>query len=104
MTPRVSAIWSWRLGPGGARGGAEQKDLPIAGSPGSLTAFRYCDYDVPFWARKNTRPGRFHALGDPPTQYWALCPEAAWAKLIRHEDLRSEAELDLVRMPIWVAR
>jgi RES domain-containing protein len=83
---------------------SEQTLLPIAGSPGSLTAFRYCDYDVPFWVRRNTRPGRFHELGDAPTQYWALCPEAAWAELIRHEDLHSEADLDLVRMPIWVAR
>lgn len=69
-----------------------------------LVAFRYSSYDVPFWVRPNTRPGRWHVVGDPPTQYWSLTPEAAWAEHIRFEELRSEAELDEVRMPIWVCR
>ncbi len=82
---------------------SEQTALPVSGT-GSLTAFRYCSYDVPFWARNNTLEGRWHRLGDPPTQYWALCPEAAWAELIRHENLLREGDLDQVRMPFWVAR
>lgn len=81
----------------------DQTALPIS-TPGSLTAFRYCSYDVPFWARGNTRPGRWHRVGDPPTQYWALCPESAWAELIRAEQLESEEDLNLVRMPLWVCR
>lgn len=67
-------------------------------------AFRWTTYDVPFWARGNSRPGRWHRVGDLPTQYWSLTPEAAWAELIRHEGLYEEAELDLVRMPLWVCR
>jgi hypothetical protein len=59
---------------------------------------------VPFWARSNTRDGRWHRAGDPPTQYWSLCPEAAWAELIRAEQLVADAELDEVRMPLWVCR
>jgi hypothetical protein len=59
---------------------------------------------VPFWARENSRPGRWHQLGDEPTQYWSLTPEAAWAELIHHEHIRSESELDLVRMPFWACR
>lgn len=82
---------------------SEQTALAIS-SPGSLTAFRWCSYDVPFWARNNTRDGRWNRAGDPPTQYWSLCPEAAWAELIRAEDLHSEQELDHVRMPLWVCR
>lgn len=67
-------------------------------------AFRYCSYDVPFWVRPNTRPGRWHVVGDGPTQYWSLTPEGAWAELIRCEGLTTEAELDDVRIAIWVCR
>lgn len=84
----------------------EQAVLPllaVAGS-GSLTLFRYSTYDVPFWARPNTRSGRWHWIGDPPTQYWSMSPDAAWAELIRAESLRTEGDLDLLRMPLWVAR
>jgi RES domain-containing protein len=72
--------------------------------PDELVAFRYCDYDVPFWASANTRPGRWNTARSEPTQYWSLSPEGAWAELIRYEGLTTEAELDLVRMPIWVCR
>lgn len=75
--------------------------LPEA--PPGLTAFRWSTYDVPFWSRPNSRDGRWNrADGVSITQYWSLTPEAAWAELIRHEGLVTEAELDLVRMPIWV--
>ncbi len=59
---------------------------------------------MPFWARSNTRDGRWNYGGVDSTQYWSLTPEAAWAELIRHEDLQSEEDLDLVRMPFWVCR
>jgi RES domain-containing protein len=80
-----------------------QTALPIS-APGIFAAFRYCSYDVPFWARPNTRAGRWNRENDPPTQYWALTPDAAWAELIRAEDLKTEEDLDLVRMPLWVCR
>lgn len=67
-------------------------------------AFRYSDYDVPFWARANTRPARWHRVGDGPTQYLSLSSDGAWADLIRREGLASEAEVALIRMPLWVAR
>ena len=82
---------------------SEQVALPVS-EPGSVTIFRYTDYDVPFWARPNTRPGRWHEVGDAPTQYWSMTPDAAWAELIRAKDLYTEQELDLVRMPLWVCR
>jgi RES domain-containing protein len=85
---------------------SEQTELGLGQvvTPGRITLFRYSDYDVPFWSRQNSRPGRWHRRGDPPTQYWSMTPDAAWAELIRAENLRSEAELDLVRMPIWACR
>jgi hypothetical protein len=76
--------------------------LPAIG--GELTAFRWSSYDVPFRSRSNTRDGRWNYAGVESTQYWSLTPEASWAELIRHENLRHEAELDLVRMPFWVCR
>lgn len=66
-------------------------------------AFRYSNYDAPFWVRPNTDPGRWHRAGDGPTQYLSTTVEGAWAELIRAERLRSEAEVALLRMPMWVA-
>lgn len=82
---------------------SEQTALALS-APGSLTLFRYTDYDVPFWARPNSRPGRWNEAGDPPTQYWCMTPDGAWAELIRAKELTTEDELDMVRMPLWVCR
>lgn len=78
--------------------------LPAVATAGSITLFRWATYDVPFWARNNSRAGRWHVVGDPPTQYWSMTPEAVWAELIRAENLTTEDELDLVRIPLWVCR
>jgi RES domain-containing protein len=66
-------------------------------------AFRYSNYDTPFWVRPNSEPGRWHRINDGPTQYLSTSVEGAWAELIRAEGLRTESEVALVRMPIWVA-
>lgn len=65
--------------------------------------FRWTDYDTPFWARPNTRDGRWNSAREEPTQYWSLLPDAAWADLIRQEHLATEEEVGLVRIPVWVA-
>lgn len=65
------------------------------------TFFRYSSYDVPFWVRDNTTDERWHKGGDGPTQYLSATSEGAWAELVRNENLRSEADLKLVRMPLW---
>lgn len=66
-------------------------------------AFRYSNYDTPFRVRPNSEVGRWHEIGDGPTQYLSTTVEGAWAELIRAEGLRSEAEVSLIRMPMWVA-
>jgi len=66
-------------------------------------AFRYSNYDTPFWVRPNSEPGRWHRSGDGPTQYLSTTVEGAWSELIRAEGLRSDIEVSLVRMPMWVA-
>lgn len=83
---------------------SESLPLPLLEPPAEVIAFRWCTYDVPFWVRENRRAGRWNLDGDASTQYWSLSPEAAWAELIRHENLRSEEDLDLVRVPFWVCR
>jgi RES domain-containing protein len=65
--------------------------------------YRYSSYDVPFWVRPNTTDERWHKSGDGPTQYLSATPDGAWAELIRNENLRSEADLQLVQMPLWQA-
>lgn len=67
-------------------------------------AFRYSDYDSPVWARANTQDGRWHLARRTPTQYFGVTPDACWADLIRHENLRTEHELVMVRMPLWVLK
>jgi RES domain-containing protein len=76
-------------------------DLPLTSV--SEVVYRYSNYDTPFWVRPNTRSGRWHRAGDGPTQYLSLSTEGAWAELIRSEELRTEKELELVRMPLWQA-
>ncbi len=67
-------------------------------------AFRYSNYDTPFWVRPNTMPGRWHNAGDGPTQYLSMSTDGAWAELIRNENLRSEEDASLVHMTMWQAR
>ncbi len=66
-------------------------------------AFRYSNYDTPFWVRPNSEPGRWHLVGDEPTQYLSTTVEGAWAELIRAAEISSEPEVAMVRMPIWAA-
>ncbi|HEX2393171.1 MAG TPA: RES family NAD+ phosphorylase [Solirubrobacterales bacterium] len=65
------------------------------------TFFRYSSYDVPFWVRSNTTDERWHSAGEGSTQYLSATPDGAWAELIRNENLRSEADLAMVAMPLW---
>jgi len=67
-------------------------------------AFRYTNYDTPFWARPNSEPGRWHTPGNGPTQYLSTTVEGAWAELIRTAEISSEPEVALVRMPMWAAQ
>lgn len=83
-----------------------QPELPgfDAAGPREVLAFRQTDYDVPFWARGNSHPGRWNVAGDPPTQYWSLHPDGAWAEFVRQEELVDPDDLERLRRPIWVCR
>jgi RES domain-containing protein len=81
---------------------APRDDLPTEGL-NDVIAWRYANYDTPFWARNNTRNGRWNTAGEAAVQYLAMEPNGAWAELIRSEALRTEEEIATVRIPIWVA-
>lgn len=70
----------------------------------SDVAFRYADYDTPLWVRPNTENGRWHMARTQPTQYLCLSPDGCWADLIRQEDLRTEIDVALIRMLLWVLK
>lgn len=76
---------------------------PVA-VPFSDVAFRYSDYDTPLWVRPNTEDGRWHRARTEPTQYLCLSPDGCWADLIRRENLRTEIDVALIRMPLWVLK
>src|SRR4051794_22334725 len=68
------------------------------------TVFRFSNYDSPFWARNNRISGRWHEASERvAVQYLSVDPETAWAELVRHEDLRTEAEIELIRTKMWAA-
>lgn len=69
--------------------------------PVKSTAYRYSSYDTPLLARPNSEAGRWHTLGDGPTQYLSMSTDGAWAELIRREELTSEEEVSLVNISIW---
>jgi RES domain-containing protein len=82
---------------------ARRSKLPPTTKLEDLTVFRYSNYDTPFWARSNTQPGRWHVPGEGAVQYLSLSSDGTWAELLRNENLRSEDEAALVRMPLWTA-
>lgn len=77
---------------------------PPASPAEDLVGFRYSSYDVPFWVRPNTYAQRWNASLEAPTQYWSSTPDGAWAEHIRFNNIRTETELDEVRIPIWACR
>jgi hypothetical protein len=64
-------------------------------------AHRYSSYDTPFWVRENSLAGRWHRVGEGPTQYLSLSTDGAWAELIRNEELRAEDEVAMVSVSMW---
>jgi RES domain-containing protein len=64
-------------------------------------AYRATSYDVPFWVNPNRRDGRWNIAGGEPTQYTTLDAEAPFAEMLRHEDLRTEAEAVHFFSTVW---
>lgn len=66
--------------------------------------YRWSDYDVPLWSRPNSFAQRWNRPREAATQYLSLSIEGAWAELLRAEELRTVAEIALIRQPMWILR
>ncbi len=64
--------------------------------------YRHCDARYPFlWADSAQPPGRWHAAGEGPANYFADTPDGAWAEFLRHEDITALEDLAGIRRAIW---
>jgi hypothetical protein len=69
---------------------------------GDVIVYRQAPPGYPFlWESADQPPGRWHAAGEGPAQYFATSPEAAWAELIRHEEITDPEDLVTVRRAMW---
>jgi len=82
--------------------------MPVRPRPPFVTwtgvAYRAISYDVPLWVNPNRREGRWNIAGSGCTQYMSLDPMAPMAEMLRHEDLRTEAEASHYRTTLWQIR
>lgn len=69
-----------------------------------LVGFRWADWDTPLWVDDNRLAGRWHEVGDGPTQYWALHPLGPWAENLRMNGIRDAAALEDIASRTWAAR
>lgn len=69
-----------------------------------LVGYRWADYDTPLWVNPNRSPGRWHVIGDEPTQYWALHPLGPWAEYVRAFQITNANDLGRITSRIWAAR
>ena len=68
-----------------------------------MIAYRHADPRRPFlWESGSLPPARWHGEGEGPVQYLSSTPDAAWAELLRHEEIRDEEDLATIRRALWV--
>lgn len=67
-----------------------------------MIAYRHADRRFPFlWETDAQPPARWHGEGEGPVAYLASSPDAAWAELLRHEEIASVAELEGIARSMW---
>jgi RES domain-containing protein len=72
--------------------------------PWAGIGYRTTTYDVPLWVEPNRRDGRWNVAGQGCTQYFCADPEAPFAEVLRHEDLRAEDDASMYRTTLWHAQ
>lgn len=70
----------------------------------ATTAYRHAHWDTPWWANPNRSSGRYNRAGTSCTQYLCLHPLGPAAELLRGLGKASAADVDTVRLRLWVAR
>ena len=66
--------------------------------------YRATSYDVPLRVAENRRSGRWNIAHAGAVQYLCFDAEAPFAEKIRHEDLRTEAEVATYTTTLWELR
>jgi hypothetical protein len=67
-----------------------------------VIVFRHADPRFPFlWEVADQPAGRWHAVGEGPTHYFAETPDGAWAEFLRHEGITDSTDLAQVHRAIW---
>jgi len=67
-----------------------------------VRSFRVCDRRYPFlWATSDQPPGRWHDAGEGPCHYLSTTAKAAWAEIVRHEEIRNEEDLEDLCLTLW---
>jgi RES domain-containing protein len=66
--------------------------------------YRGTSWDTPLWAGPNRRDGRWNIGGTSTVQYFCADPEAPFAEMLRHEELRTEAEAQTYWTNLWQTR
>ncbi|HWH37342.1 MAG TPA: RES family NAD+ phosphorylase [Candidatus Limnocylindrales bacterium] len=67
-----------------------------------MIVFRHTDPRFPFlWESENQPPARWHGKGEGPTHYFSTTADAAWAELLRHEEITDPADLAGIDRSLW---
>ena len=79
--------------------------MPKASLPAHVSlearAYRATSYDVPLRVAENRRSGRWNIAHSGTVQYLCLDAEAPFAEKVRHENLRTEAEVAMYNITLW---
>ena len=67
-----------------------------------MIVFRHADPRFPFlWEGAEQPAARWHDAGEGPVHYFSSTPDAAWAELLRHEEITDPAELEGISRAMW---
>lgn len=67
-----------------------------------MIVFRHADPRYPFlWSTVDQPPARWHGQGEGPAHYFAETPDAAWAELLRHEEITDPDDVQTIARALW---
>lgn len=67
-----------------------------------MIGYRHADPRYPFlWEAARQPAARWHDEGEGPVHYLVSTPDAAWAELLRHEEITEPADLETIRRAMW---
>lgn len=67
-------------------------------------AFRYANWDTPFWVNPNRSEHRYNHSRSPATQYLSIHPLTPWAEYLRNENRTAIQDVLDIQGRVWSAR